>query len=66
MGWEDKKLENNSKEEECYSCCFWRPHNNTWGACKRFPPNRPKIDNPMETLHPLVKSTNWCGEYDEK
>ena len=51
----------------CENCFFFNSLDRFQGTCDRFPPTVPP-ETPADVYHrhPIVMSTNWCGEWKPK
>lgn len=51
------------RRERCMKCDYFKPVDNEFGECYRMPPNSIIMQNRLRSLHPEVKSDDFCGEY---
>ena len=59
-----------TETKSCASCAYWNSTSEIQGECRRQAPQAIvfKVDEStkFETHFPITKSTDWCGEYEEK
>lgn len=59
------------KKSNCCETCIFADHNYPLYSyeyeCHRFPPtNMIRSDWVVQTAYPMVKATDWCGEYKKE
>ena len=50
----------------CSNCHYFRPAEQGFGSCHRYPPSYAGDASPKESHHwrfPVVSAGNWCGEF---